>query len=97
MEADALSAVLNALAALSDHEPVSLRIAVVRAFRALCVAVADCAGPSLWGLGEEYLEYRSETRSTLDYVFQVRTYTSGFHMWLILVIGGGSGRVPALA
>lgn len=69
---DAPSAILNALASLSEHDPIFLKVAVVRALRALCVAIADCAGPSLWGLGDECLELRSETRSMLDYIFQVR-------------------------
>ncbi|EJD05875.1 ARM repeat-containing protein [Fomitiporia mediterranea MF3/22] len=72
LEADAPSAVLNALAALTDHDPPFLKVSIVRALRALLVAISGCAGPSLWELGEECLEFRSETRSTLDYVFQTQ-------------------------
>ncbi|KAL5533100.1 hypothetical protein ACEPAF_4876 [Sanghuangporus sanghuang] len=73
LEADAPSAILDALAGLSDHDPVFLKITIVRALRALFVAIADCAGPSLWDLGEQCcVDRRSEARSTLDYIFQTQ-------------------------
>ncbi|KAH8117383.1 hypothetical protein DFH11DRAFT_1007345 [Phellopilus nigrolimitatus] len=65
-----LAHVLNALADLSDHSPHLLQVAIIRALRALYVAIADGTGPSLWGLGEECLEFTSEMRTALDFMFQ---------------------------
>ncbi|KAL5490344.1 hypothetical protein ACEPAI_5177 [Sanghuangporus weigelae] len=85
LEADAPSAILDALAGLSDHDPVFLKIAIVRALRALFVAIADCAGPSLWDLGEECcVDRRSEARSTLDYIFQA-SFERGRLRFLLLL------------
>ncbi|KAL5511605.1 hypothetical protein ACEPAH_4822 [Sanghuangporus vaninii] len=85
LEADAPSAILDALAGLSDHDPVFLKVAIVRALRALFVAIADCAGPSLWDLGEECcVDRRSEARSTLDYIFQA-SFERGVVFWFLLL------------
>lgn len=48
-----------------------VRAAIARALRAVYVAVADCAGPALWGLGDDCKEFCSEIRATLDCMFQV--------------------------
>lgn len=66
-----MSAVLRAVEELAPDDPDPLKVAILRALRALCVAVADCAGTSLWGIGDEWLTLRSESRSVLDYIFQV--------------------------
>ncbi|KAI5124564.1 hypothetical protein M0805_003084 [Coniferiporia weirii] len=70
LDAGAPGAILSALAGLSPSAPDSIRVPIVRSFRALCVTVADCTGPSLWGLGEECPDLKGEARSTLDCMFQ---------------------------
>ena len=48
-----------------------VRVAIVRALRAVYVAAANCTGPAIWGLGEDCKDFRNELRATLDYMFQV--------------------------
>lgn len=97
LEADAHNTIFDALTGLSERDPVFLRIAVVRALRALFVAIADCTGPSLWNLGEECpVKRRSEMRSVLDVTFQASLQrNTQACLLLIKRIDSGSRHVPS--
>ncbi|PAV23692.1 ARM repeat-containing [Pyrrhoderma noxium] len=71
LEAGAANALLNALASLSSHDPLPLKLALARALRALCVATADLAGPALWGLSENN-DLGNDANAALDFVFQTQ-------------------------
>ena len=62
---------LNCISIHYTNDPKPAKLAILRALRALGVAIADCAGFSIWGLGEECSAHKNEIRATLDYMFQV--------------------------
>lgn len=64
------SALLTALQDLRPTDPESLRMALVRALRAVCVAIAESA-LTTYDFPEHDIEMRSEARDMLDYLFQV--------------------------
>ncbi|KLO18589.1 ARM repeat-containing protein [Schizopora paradoxa] len=63
------TALLTALQDLRPTDPECLRIALVRALRAVCVAVAESA-LTAYDIPEHDIEMRSEARAMLDYLFQ---------------------------
>lgn len=79
--ADAPRALILAISHFNPTTSPTLKAAFARALRAVGVAVAECVGPSLWGLradgdhnrdgGKEY-DVRYEAGEALDYLFQVR-------------------------
>ena len=71
LQADVPRILLECLTKSECIEVKPARIAVVRALRAVYVAAADCAGPALWGLGDDCKDFRTELRATLDLMFQV--------------------------
>ena len=73
---NAATTVVSVIERLRPSDPESLKVALLRALRSLCISIADCAGTSLWGLGEERLEFVSEARAELSYVFSVSSLES---------------------
>lgn len=73
ISADAPDAMLRSLMTLRPHDLERLKVAVVRAFRALCVATANCIGPALWGLGEDNSEYKKGVQIVMESIFLVST------------------------
>lgn len=67
------TALLTALQDLQPTDPVTLRIALVRALRTVCIAISESA-LTTYDLPEHEIEMRSEARAVLDCLFQVRLY-----------------------
>ncbi|KAL1745062.1 armadillo-type protein [Schizophyllum fasciatum] len=70
IRANALPALLLAIAHFRPDEPTRLRAAFARALRALGVAIADIVGPAIWGLRPEVPEIREEAKEALNMLFQ---------------------------
>jgi len=88
LQHDALPALIFALSRMNKSDPFSLRVAFVRALRAVVSASADIIGPSLWGLKKDSLVGKNEARSAIEGLFDL----DSIDVWLSL-LGGVTGGV----
>ncbi|KAF9030867.1 ARM repeat-containing protein [Hymenopellis radicata] len=71
LRADALRALIFALAKLQPTDSPTLKAAFARALRALAASLADIVGPSQWGLAADSSAIRDEAKTSLDYLFHI--------------------------
>ncbi len=57
----------------SDSAP--LKAAITRGLRTLASAIAECVGPSQWGISPYVSDLRSEAKVALEYLFQVSRFS----------------------
>ncbi|KAI0807797.1 ARM repeat-containing protein [Fomes fomentarius] len=67
---NACQALLYAVSTFQPSDSAPLKAAITRGLRTLASAIADCVGPSQWGISPDVSDLRSEATVALEYLFQ---------------------------